>query len=74
MPLTQRRIPFTLAAPYIEQLRYFVDVIRGGAEPVLSGVDGTRTLAATLAIAESAKTGLPVRVADLLRRERSLRE
>jgi len=71
VPLTQKRIPFMPADPYIEQLSHFVDVIRGKAEPAPSGADATRTLAATLAIAESAKTGLPVRVADLLRRERS---
>lgn len=67
LPLTQRRIPITPADPYVEQMRNFVSVIRGEAEPVLSGADGTRTLAATLAISKSAKTGLPVRVADLLK-------
>jgi hypothetical protein len=51
-------------------MRNLVSVIRGEAEPVLSGADGTRTLAATLAITESAKSGLPVRVTDLLQRER----
>jgi len=71
VPLTQKRIPITPADPYIEQLRNFADVIRGQAEPVLNAADGTRTLAATLAIAESARTGLPVRVADLLQRERT---
>jgi len=69
VPLTQKRIPVTPADPYVEQMRNLVSVIRGEAEPVLNGSDGTRTLAATLAISESAKTGLPVRVSNLLRRD-----
>lgn len=71
LPLTQKRIPVAPADPYVEQMRNFVSVIRGEAEPVLSGADGTRTLAATLAISESAKAGLPVRVADLLQCDKS---
>lgn len=70
-PLTQKRLHVIPADPYVEQMRNFTAVIRGEAEPVLSGADGTRTLAATLAISRSAETGLPVRVADLLQRERS---
>ena len=70
LPLTQRRIPVMPADPYIEQMRNFAAVIRGEAEPVLSGADGTRTLAATLAISQSAETGTPVRVASLLERSR----
>lgn len=71
LPLTQRRIPVSPADPYVEQMRHFAAVIRGDCEPALSGADGTRTLAATLAISRSAETGLPIRVADLLDGERS---
>jgi predicted dehydrogenase len=67
-PLTRRRIPVTPAAPYVEQMRNFGAVIRGEAVPVVSGAEGARTLAATLAIKDSAATGLPVRVAEMLRR------
>jgi predicted dehydrogenase len=38
----------------------FADVIRGDAEPVVSGREGLKTLAATLAIAEAANTGRAV--------------
>ena len=51
-PLTRRRIPVTPADPYVEQMRNFAEVIRGQAEPVVSGWEGARTLAATLAIAD----------------------
>jgi predicted dehydrogenase len=71
LPLKMERIPVRPADPYVEQMRNFVDVICGRSEPVLSGADGTRTLAATLAISISAESGQPVRVADLLKRERS---
>jgi predicted dehydrogenase len=42
-------------------------VIRGEEAPVIDVAEGTRTLAATLAIVESAKTGRPVQVADMMR-------
>lgn len=65
-PLTQKREPIQPADPYDAQMRNFADVIRGAAVPVLTGRDGTRTLAATLAITESAKSGQPVRVDDMM--------
>jgi hypothetical protein len=49
-------------------MRNFAQVIRARAEPVVSGWEGARTLAGTLAIALSARTGGPVRVDDLLAR------
>jgi hypothetical protein len=42
-------------------------VIRGEETPIIDVAEGTRTLATTLAIAESAKSGRPVRIADMLR-------
>jgi predicted dehydrogenase len=66
-PLTRRTLPVTRADPYPRQLHHFARVIRGEEQPVIDVAEGTRTLAATLAIAESAKTGRPVRVTDLLR-------
>ncbi len=65
-PLLQKREPVIPADPYYEQMRNFAGVIRGTEEPVLSGRDGTRTLATTLAITDSAKTGQPVRIDELL--------
>ena len=67
-PLTRRRIPYVPADAYVEQMRNFADVIHGRAEPVVSGWDGTRTLAGTLAITESARTGAPVRIEEMLAR------
>lgn len=66
-PLTRRTLPVRHADPYPRQLHHFARVIRGEEAPVIDAAEGTRTLAATLAIAESAKTGRPVRVSDILR-------
>ena len=49
-PLTQKRVPVRPADAYYEQMRNFAAVIRGKEKPVMSGADGTRTLATTLAI------------------------
>ena len=49
-----------------EQMRNFAGVISGREKPVLSGRDGTVTLATTLAITRSAQTGAPVHVADMM--------
>lgn len=65
-PLTQMRVPVRPADAYHEQMRNFANVIRGKEKPVLSGRDGTLTLATTLAITQSARTGAPVRVADMM--------
>jgi predicted dehydrogenase len=64
-PLTRRTLPVRPADPYVRQLHHFARVIRGEEAPAIDAAEGTRTLAATLAIAESARTGLPVRVCDL---------
>lgn len=71
LPMTQQRIPYTPADPYYEQMRNFAAVIRGTEQPVLSGRDGTKTLAATLAITQSAKMGAPVRPDELMTGKRS---
>ena len=49
--------------PYLEQLRHLRAVIEGRETPLVSGADGARTLAATNAIHESARTGAPVDLA-----------
>ena len=64
--LTQKRIPLVPADPYYEQMRNFAAVIRGDEAPVISGREGVITLATTLAITRSAKSGQRVRVDDLL--------
>ena len=65
-PLTSKRHHVALTDAYIGQASNFAAVIRGTEAPVLSGRDGTKTLATTLAITKSAQTGLPVQVADML--------
>jgi predicted dehydrogenase len=65
-PLTRRTLNVTRADPYPRQLHHFARVIRGEEKPVIDAMEGARTLAATLAISESAKTGRPVQVAALL--------
>src|SRR5436853_87302 len=65
-PLTRRTLPVKHADPYPRQLHHFARVIRGEEKPVIDAAEGARTLAATLAIAESARTGRPVEVSALL--------
>ncbi len=67
-PLLRERMTYRVADPYKEQMRNFAAVIRGEEKPVVSGREGLLTLAATLAIHESAETGEPVRVDEFLRR------
>lgn len=67
VPMTQQRMPITPADPYYEQMRNFAAVIRGTEQPVLSGREGTKTLAATLAISLSAQTGKPIQPEALMR-------
>lgn len=67
-PLTVKRHYVELADAYVEQMRNFSAVIRGLEKPVLSGRDGTATLATTLAITLSAQTGNPVRIDDMLQK------
>ncbi len=65
-PLTRRTLAVTRADPYPRQLHHFARVIRREEAPLIDAAEGARTLAATLAIVESAKTGRPVAVSALL--------
>ncbi len=67
-PLTEQRQHIVPADAYVEQMKNFAGVIQGREKPVLTGRDGTITLATTLAITASAKTGAPIRVDDMLAR------
>ncbi|HET6235014.1 MAG TPA: Gfo/Idh/MocA family oxidoreductase [Acetobacteraceae bacterium] len=55
--LAHETIPITRANPYANQLRHFAAVIRGKEQPITSGPDGARTLAATLAVQRAAQSG-----------------
>jgi predicted dehydrogenase len=50
-------LPEPQADPLARQLEHFCAVIRGGAEPHVSGPDALETLRVTLAIDEAARTG-----------------
>lgn len=66
IPLTQQRQHIIPADPYFEQMRNFAGVIRGTEIPVISGREGTKTLATTLAITMAAKSGAPVKIDALM--------
>lgn len=59
-PLTRERTAVHWGDPYAEQLRHLRAVAEGIETPVCSGLDGLRTLQATLAVHEAARTGQPV--------------
>ncbi len=64
-----REHPVTPADPLERQTRHFLRVVRGEEAPLVSGADGARTVAATLAVALSAaEGGRAVRVADTMGR------
>jgi predicted dehydrogenase len=58
-PIAHETITIEPANPYAAQLRHFAAVIRGEVAPLTSGPDGTRTLAATLAVKRAAELGTP---------------
>ncbi len=60
-PMRERRLSSLPADPLLRQLDHFCDVIRRSAPPRVSVRDATQSLRATLAIAEAAASGRPVR-------------
>jgi len=65
-PMAREVLEVAPRDPLEAQLRHFLRVARREEEPLVSGRDGARTLAATLAVHRSAETGRPVRPADML--------
>jgi predicted dehydrogenase len=61
--LTQEHAALHVGDPYVEQLRHFRAVAEGAEVPRCSGRDGLHTLAATLAVHESARMQRPVMLA-----------
>jgi predicted dehydrogenase len=59
-PLLHETIPVQQSDPYEEQLRHLCRVVRGEEKPLVGAADATRTLQATLAVHEAAKTGQKV--------------
>ncbi len=65
IPLTGETMPHRRTDPLPAQLRHFLAVARGEAEPLVSGADGLATLQATLAVLDSARSGQTVALSDL---------
>ena len=59
-PITREQTAALKADPYTRQLQHFAAVIRGEEAPLCSALDGLRTLEATLAVLEAARTGQSV--------------
>ena len=55
-PLTVEDAPVQNVDVYAEQIAHFSRVIRGEEEPIITGEDATRSLAATLAVIEAAES------------------
>ena len=53
-------------SPYVGQLKHFMAVIRGQADPLIDADDAMRTLAVTLAVERSGRDGRPVTMAEML--------
>ena len=64
-PFIRKQLFYVRADPWIEELLHFAAVVRGEAESLITAEDGTRTLAAVLAVARSAETGRPVAIKDM---------
>ncbi|MBW9117013.1 Gfo/Idh/MocA family oxidoreductase [Rhizobium cauense] len=56
-PLVESRVPYASSDPLALQLKHFCDVIRGNAEPLVSGQEGIATLRVIEAIKSSARSG-----------------
>jgi predicted dehydrogenase len=56
-PMTLDALPIERASPYVAQLRHLCRVVRREEAPVIDAADATRTLRATLAVGEAARTG-----------------
>ena len=63
-PLSGTPLPVDPVDPVAAQLAHFCEVIRGRAEPLVSGPDALATLAATEAVLQSAGEDRPVRPAS----------
>ena len=61
-PFKEKTIPLERADPLALQVEHFAAVIRGEAQPLVTGRDGLQNLRVTDAIVEAAKTGRVVNV------------
>ncbi len=56
-PISATRAPRASSDPLVNQIAHFAEVIRGDAEPLVSGLEGLKTLRVVEAIQQSADTG-----------------
>lgn len=61
-PLQSERVFLPEQDPLTAQMRHFMEVMCGKAEPIISGREGTRTLEATLAVKRAAASGSVIRL------------
>jgi predicted dehydrogenase len=61
-PINDERIPMKEENVYANQLRHFIDVVSGVAEPLIDAHDAAQTLATTLAVVEAARTGRKIHI------------
>ena len=57
-----RPIPTEFGDAYVAQIAHFGDVIAGRAQPRIDAVDGMRSLAATVAIFDAARSGMRIKL------------
>lgn len=63
-PFTSTTLPLERADPLALQIAHFADVIRGRAEPLVTGRDGLMNLRVVDAIARAARDGGTIRIAN----------
>jgi predicted dehydrogenase len=61
-PFQSETIPLQRIDPLAAQIEHFVAVIRGDADPLVTGRDGLQNLRVTDAILEAAKTGTTIKI------------
>jgi predicted dehydrogenase len=63
--LVRRHMGMERGACYVRQLDNLADVLDGKAAPLVSGLEGAKTVAAIVAIERSAREGRPVRIDEV---------
>jgi predicted dehydrogenase len=61
-PIRRERIPVDAQDPLTLQIRQFCSVIRGEAEPLVSGREGLDTLKVVMAVKQAAETGQQIQI------------
>ncbi|MBC8157710.1 MAG: hypothetical protein H8E94_00095 [Alphaproteobacteria bacterium] len=56
-PITIEPLEYADEDPLILQIRHFAGLVRGEVEPLVSGLEGLKTLQVIEAVKESARTG-----------------